>query len=427
MTTDLKTENTAKPWQRLHEADHELYALCEQELTRQRQGLELIASENFAPSTVITALANVFMNKYAEGLPAKRYYGGCSVTDDLECLAIERAKKLFNSSYANVQPHSGAQANAAALMALASPNDKILALDLAHGGHLTHGSAVNFSGRFYQSHFYGVCDRSGILDYERIAACAKEVQPQVIIAGASAYSRCIDFQKFHHISKEVGAYLLVDMAHIAGLVAAGVHPSPLPWADVVTTTTHKTLRGPRSGLMLWNNADLSTKLNKGVFPGTQGGPMQHVIVAKALCFKEAMHSSFVEYQRQTIANAKALAAEFERQGLAVLTGGTDNHLVLLDLSATKFSGKFAEQVLESAAISVNKNMIPGDKRSPMITSGVRIGTPAVTTRGMREQEMVTIATFIQRALENANNADYLVVLKHEVEAFAANFPLYPEW
>lgn len=417
----------AKPWQPLQDSDQELYLLCERELARQRQGLELIASENFASPQIIAAMANVFMNKYAEGLPAKRYYGGCAVTDDMERLAIERAKRLFNSNFANVQPHSGAQANAAALLALAAPNDKILALDLAHGGHLTHGSAVNFSGRFYQSHFYGVCEQSGILDYNRIAACAKKVQPKVIIAGASAYPRHIDFQKFHHICKDVGAYLLVDMAHIAGLVAAGVHPSPLPWADVVTTTTHKTLRGPRSGLMLWNNAELSAKLNKGVFPGTQGGPMQHIIVAKALCFKEAMHASFVDYQQQTVANAKTLAAEFERQGLKVLTGGTDNHLVLLDLSATKFSGKEAEATLETIAVSVNKNMIPGDKRSPMVTSGIRIGTPAVTTRGMKEQEMHTITTFIQQAFENASNASYMLNLKEEVATFADKFPVYPEW
>ena len=416
-----------KPWQLLEDCDQELYLLCERELTRQRQGLELIASENFASPQIIAAMANVFMNKYAEGLPSKRYYGGCSVTDDMERLAIERAKKIFSANFANVQPHSGAQANAAALQALAAPNDKILALDLAHGGHLTHGSAVNFSGRFYQSHFYGVSDHTGTIDYERVAACAQEVQPRVVIAGASSYPRRIDFQKFHHICKDVGAYLLVDMAHIAGLVAAGVHPSPVPWADVVTTTTHKTLRGPRSGLMLWNNSELSAKLNKGVFPGTQGGPMQHIIVAKALCFKEAAQADFIDYQHQTVANARTLAAEFERQGLKVLTGGTDNHLVLLDLVATKFSGKDAEALLERIAVSVNKNMIPGDKRSPMVTSGLRIGTPAVTTRGMKEQEMVVIAAFIQRAFENASNSDYLLDLKREVEAFADKFPVYSEW
>ena len=416
-----------KPWQLLEDYDQELYLLCERELARQRQGLELIASENFASPQIIAAMANAFMNKYAEGLPSKRYYGGCSVTDEMECLAIERAKEVFGANFANVQPHSGAQANAAALQALAAPNDKILALDLTHGGHLTHGAAVNFSGRFYQPHFYGVSDHTGTIDYERVAAYAKEVQPRVIIAGASSYPRRIDFQKFHHICKDVGAYLMVDMAHIAGLVAAGAHPSPVPWADVVTTTTHKTLRGPRSGLMLWNSSELSAKLNKGVFPGTQGGPMQHVIVAKALCFKEAAQSDFVDYQRQTIANAKILAAEFDRQGLKVLTGGTDNHLVLLDLAATRFSGKDAEALLEQIAVSVNKNMIPGDKRSPMVTSGLRIGTPAVTTRGMKEQEMLVIASFIQRAFENASNGDYLLDLKREVEMFAAKFPVYPEW
>ena len=411
-----------KPWQILADCDHEIYQLCERELVRQHDGLELIASENFASPAVIVAMASAFTNKYAEGLPGKRYYGGCEVSDELENLAIDRAKKLFNANHANVQPHSGAQANAAAYMALVQPGETILGFNLAQGGHLTHGSKVNFSGHFYRSHFYGVDETSGLIDYQTLEQQARELRPKLIVAGASSYSRQIDFARFRQISNEVGAYLLVDMAHIAGLVASGLHDSPLPWADVVSTTTHKTLRGPRGGLLLWNNDELSRAINRAVFPGIQGGPLQHIIAAKGVCFREANTESFRDYQRQVIGNSKALGCALRDEGFQLVSGGSDNHLLLIDLRDKDISGKDFENALGEVAITANKNMIPGDQRSPFVTSGLRVGTPAVTSRGMKEQEMATIANFLARA-ENGNRQS----LRAEVIDFARRFPLYQSW
>lgn len=411
-----------KPWQVLADCDQEVYRLCERELARQHDGLELIASENFASPAVITAMASAFTNKYAEGLPGKRYYGGCEVSDQLENLALERAKKLFNANHANVQPHSGAQANAAAYMALVQPGETILGFNLAQGGHLTHGSKVNFSGHFYRSHFYGVDEASGLIDYQQLEQQARELRPRLIVAGASSYSRRIDFARFRKISDEVGAFLLVDMAHIAGLVASGLHDSPLPWADVVTTTTHKTLRGPRGGLLLWNNDELSRAINRAVFPGIQGGPLQHIIAAKAVCFREASTEGFCDYQRQVVANSKALGRALQTEGFQLVSGGSDNHLLLIDLRDKDLSGKDFENALGEVAITANKNMIPGDQRSPFVTSGLRVGTPAVTSRGMKEQEMVTIAKFLART-ETSNRP----ALRDEVIDFARRFPLYQSW
>ena len=416
-----------KPWLPLQEHDRELFQLCERELLRQREGLELIASENFVSPQLLACIANPFTNKYAEGRPGKRYYGGCAVTDELESLAIARAKSLFKAEFVNVQPHSGAQANSAALMALAEPGDTILGLDLAQGGHLTHGSPVNFSGKLYRARFYGVCEETGHIDYDFVAAQARELKPKVIIAGASSYPRHIDFEAFHRISREVNARLLVDMAHIAGLVAADLHASPLPWADVVTTTTHKTLRGPRGGLLLWNDAELTANLNRAVFPGTQGGPLQHVIAAKALCFKEASSKAFRTYQQALVDNCASLAASLSAQGMQLVTGGTDNHLLLIDLRGGDLSGKEFEQALEKVAITTNKNMIPGDQRSPFVTSGLRIGTAAITSRGMGIAEMASIAAFLVRTHANHNNTQDLDELRQEVLALARRFPLYPHW
>ncbi len=416
-----------KPWLPLQEHDDKLYRLCERELLRQREGLELIASENFVSPQLLTAVANPFTNKYAEGLPGKRYYGGCAVTDELETLAITRAKNLFQAEFANVQPHSGAQANSAALMALAEPGDTILGLDLAQGGHLTHGSPVNFSGKHYRAHFYGVCEETGRIDYDFVAQQARELKPKVIIAGASSYPRHIDFEAFHRISREVNARLLADIAHIAGLVAADLHTSPFPWADVVTSTTHKTLRGPRGGLLLWNDAELTPALNRAVFPGTQGGPLQHVIAAKALCFKEASTAAFRAYQQEVVDNCRAIAAPLVAQGMRLLTGGTDNHLLLIDLRGSELSGKDYEQALDKVAITTNKNMVPGDPRSPFVTSGLRIGTAAVTSRGLGRAEMEDIAAFLVRTHANHSDAQYLAALRQEVTALARRFPLYPQW
>lgn len=416
-----------KPWSPLRAPDDDLYQLCERELTRQREGLELIASENFVSPPLLLAVANPFTNKYAEGLPGRRYYGGCAVTDELERLAIARAKKLFKAEFANVQPHSGAQANSAALMALAAPGDTILGLDLAQGGHLTHGSPVNFSGKLYRAHFYGVHEQTGRIDYDLVAAQAHRLKPKVIIAGASSYPRHIDFAAFHRISREVNARLLVDMAHIAGLVAADLHANPLPWADVVTTTTHKTLRGPRGGLILWNDTELTAAINRAVFPGTQGGPLQHVIAAKALCFKEASSEAFYAYQQQVVANCRTLAAALTAQGMRLVTGGSDNHLLLIDLRDGELSGKDFEQALEKVAITTNKNMIPGDQRSPFVTSGLRLGTPAVTSRGMRGAEMESIAVFLRRVQQHHTDHQHLSALRQEVLNLARGFPLYPHW
>jgi glycine hydroxymethyltransferase len=417
--------DTTRPWNQIADFDPDVYEMIESEYIRQQDGIELIASENFASANVIATTANVMANKYAEGLPSKRYYGGCEQVDRLEQLAIERACELFGSKFANVQPHSGAQANAAAFLTLLKAGDRILGLDLSHGGHLTHGSKVNFSGLLYDSHFYGLNSDTERLDYDQILTIAKKVSPKLIIAGASAYARQIDFSKFRQIADEVGAYLVVDMAHIAGLVCTGLHPDPIPYAHVVTTTTHKTLRGPRGGLILWNDSELN--FNKSVFPGTQGGPLEHIIAAKAVCFKEALAPEFTIYQKSVISNAKHLADGLISKGFKLVSDGTDNHLCLIDLSETSTSGKDLEIALGKCAITVNKNTVPNEKRSPFVTSGIRIGTPAVTTRGMLLNEMDQIANWIHSAFTNVNNDDVLSQIRSEVEKFAHRFPLYREW
>ncbi len=414
-----------KPWSLLQNQDPEIHQLIEAEFSRQQNGLELIASENFASVETIVAMGSILTNKYAEGLPGKRYYGGCEVVDKIENIAIERVKQLFGAKYANVQPHSGAQANAAVYLTLLQPGDKVLGMDLSHGGHLTHGSKVNFSGLIYESHFYGVDLETGRLDYEKVRAKALEVKPKMLIAGASAYTREIDFAKFRAIADEVGAYLFVDMAHIAGLVAAGEHMNPVPHAHVTTSTTHKTLRGPRGGIILWNDEKLN--FNKSVFPGIQGGPLEHVIASKAVSFKEALSPEFRLYQKQTRTNARALAEALVAKGFKLVSGGTDNHLMLLDLSETEVSGKQLEEALGKVEITVNKNTVPNEKRSPFVTSGVRIGTPAITSRGMGEKEMKQIAEWIWTTFRNVDNADVLAGVAKEVHALAAKFPLYPVW
>lgn len=416
-----------KPWNILADRDPEVYKLIEAELHRQQEGLELIASENFATSAVIASMGNIMTNKYAEGLPGKRYYGGCEVVDAAETLAIERLKKVFGANFANVQPHSGAQANAAVFLALAKPGDKILGLDLSHGGHLTHGSKVNFSGMIYESHFYRLHPETDLIDMDAVRKTALEVQPKVIVAGASAYPRAIDFETFRKIADEVGAYLLVDMAHIAGLVAAGLHQNPVQHAHVVTSTTHKTLRGPRGGIILWNDEALTKELNKAVFPGTQGGPLEHIIAAKAVCFKEALDPSFKAYQLEVVRNAAALAEKLVGCGFRLVSGGTDNHLMLLDLSDTDVSGKDLEEALGKVAITVNKNTVPNEKRSPFVTSGIRIGTPAITSRGLRRPEMDELAGLIHDTFKNFKDEQKLTAVKSKVVALASRFPLYPEW
>ena len=414
-----------KPWQSLADYDPAVYDLIEQELNRQETGLELIASENFASERVIASMGSILTNKYAEGLPGKRYYGGCEKVDEIEQIAIDRAKQLFGANFANVQPHSGAQANAAVFLALLQPGDKILGMDLSHGGHLTHGSKVNFSGINYESHFYGLDPETETINYESVEKIALEVKPKMIIAGASAYAREIDFKRFREIADKVGAYLFVDMAHIAGLVAAGEHPNPVPHAHVVTTTTHKTLRGPRGGLILWNDAEL--KINKAVFPGTQGGPLEHVIASKAVCFKEALDPNFKTYQQEVRKNAAALADALKECDFKLVSNGTDNHLVLMDLSETEVSGKDLEEALGQCHITVNKNTVPREKRSPFVTSGVRLGTAALTSRGMGPAEMKQIAAWIKQAFLNIQDAGKLATVKEEVESMCSKFPLYPEW
>lgn len=414
-----------KPWQVLENADPEVFGFIEDEFSRQREGLELIASENFASQAVLSAAANVFTNKYAEGLPGKRYYGGCEVVDRLEDLAISRVTELFGCKFANVQPHSGAQANAAVFLALIKAGDRVMGMDLSHGGHLTHGSKVNFSGSIYESHFYGLNPETERIDYDAVLKTAQEVKPKLLIAGASAYAREIDFAQFRKIADDVGAFFLVDMAHIAGLVAAGEHPSPIPHAHAVTTTTHKTLRGPRGGLILWNDADL--KFNKAVFPGTQGGPLEHIIAAKAVCFKEALQPEFKTYQKKVRENAQVLATSLMDEGVRLVSGGTDNHLVLADLSETKASGKDMEEALGKVSITVNKNTVPNEKRSPFVTSGIRLGTPALTSRGMGPNEMKKIAGWFKRVLDNFDNESELSTIRGEVESLASSFPLYPDW
>ena len=404
------------------EYDSEVGAAIEAEAARQRRNLELIASENIVSEAVMLAMGTVLTNKYAEGYPGKRYYGGCECVDVVENLAIERAKKLFGCDYANVQPHSGAQANMAAFIAMLKPGDTVMGMNLNHGGHLTHGSPVNFSGLYFNIVPYGVNDE-GFIDYDELEKKAMETHPKLIIAGASAYGRTIDFKRFREIADKAGSYLMVDMAHIAGLVAAGLHPSPIPYADVVTTTTHKTLRGPRGGLILANKeAAEKFNFNKAIFPGSQGGPLEHVIAGKAICFGEALKPEFKAYQEQVIKNAKALAAALQKQGFKVLTGGTDNHLMLLDLRDMEISGKQLQNRCDEVYITLNKNTVPNDPRSPFVTSGVRIGTPAVTSRGLVESDMEIIAKLIwQAATDFDNKADEI---RKAVTEICGRYPIY---
>lgn len=402
--------------------DPEVGKAVEDECARQRRNIELIASENIVSESVLAAVANVLTNKYAEGYPGKRYYGGCECVDVIENMAIERACKLFGAEYANVQPHSGANANTAVYFALLEPGDTVLGMNLNHGGHLSHGSPVNISGKYYNFVPYSVDDETQRINYDDLRTLAHEHKPKLIVAGASAYSREIDFQKFEEIAKEVGAYLFVDMAHIAGLVAAGLHQNPLPYADVVTTTTHKTLRGPRGGLILCRDAEFGKLFNKAVFPGLQGGPLMHVITAKAVCFGEALKPEFKTYQEQVVKNAATLADALLDEGFKLLTGGTDNHLMLVDLTNMDLTGKEMQQRLDDVYITVNKNTIPNDPKSPFVTSGIRIGTPAVTTRGMKEAEMKEIAHLIKLAAADFEaNHDKI---RTEVEQICDRFPLY---
>jgi len=408
----------------IKQADPEIARAIELELDRQTRKLELIASENITSRAVMATLASVMTNKYAEGYPARRYYGGCQYVDIAEELAIERSCKLFSSPYSNVQPHSGTQANMAAYFALLKPGDTILGMDLAHGGHLSHGSPVSFSGRFFNFYSYGVQRETGRIDYEEVRSLAEEYRPQMIVAGASAYARIIDFEAMRRIADSVGAYLMVDMAHIAGLVAAGVHPSPVPHAHVVTSTTHKTLRGPRGGFIL-AQGDHGKKLNSQIFPGIQGGPLMNVIAAKAVAFRLAMSERFKEDQRQTVANAEALAGHLLEGGVDLVSGGTDNHLILIDLSNKDITGKDAERALEEAGITVNKNAVPFDQRRPSVTSGIRLGTPSVTTRGMKEPEMAAIASMILDVLNNPGDEAVLRRVGDAVREMCDRFPLYP--
>lgn len=402
--------------------DKEVGEAIELECARQRRNLELIASENIVSEPVMMAMGTVLTNKYAEGYPGKRYYGGCEDVDIVENIAIERARKLFGCDYANVQPHSGAQANMAAFVAMVQPGDTVMGMNLNHGGHLTHGSPVNFSGLYFNIVPYGVNDE-GFIDYDEMERIAVENKPKLIIAGASAYGRTIDFKRFREVADKVGAYLMVDMAHIAGLVAAGLHPSPIPYADVVTTTTHKTLRGPRGGMILANKeAAEKFNFNKAIFPGTQGGPLEHVIAGKAVCFGEALKPEFKEYQEQVVKNAKALAAALVKQGFNILTGGTDNHLMLIDLRGMEVTGKELQNRCDEVYLTLNKNAVPNDPRSPFVTSGVRVGTPAVTSRGLKEEDMEKIAECIWLAATDfENKADYI---RAEVTKICEKYPIY---
>jgi glycine hydroxymethyltransferase len=408
----------------LAQADPEIAAAIENETRRQHEGLEMIASENFVSEAVLEAAGSVFTNKYAEGYPGRRYYGGCEYADVVETLARDRAKQLFAADYANVQPHSGAQANAAAFMALIQPGDTILGLDLAHGGHLTHGHKLNFSGKFYRPTFYTVRKDTEQLDYDEIESIAEREQPKMIIGGGSAYPRIIDFARMRAIADKVGAFYLVDMAHFSGLVAGGVHPSPIPHAHLVTTTTHKTLRGPRSGLILAGRADDAKNVDKSVFPGQQGGPLMHIVAAKAVAFREALDPSFKDYAGQIVSNARTLAAELANRGYRIISGGTDTHLMLVDVFEKGMLGSEAEHALGEAGITVNKNAIPYDTNPPLKPSGIRIGTPALTTRGMRDPEMKVIAAWITRALEQRNDPAALAKIRAEVLELAEQFPLY---
>ena len=402
--------------------DSELAAAMSDELKRQKRNLELIASENIVSPAVMAAMGSVLTNKYAEGYPGKRYYGGCEYVDVVESIAIERAKKLFGANFANVQPHSGAQANTAVYFALLQPGDTVLGMSLAHGGHLTHGSPVNISGKYYNFVPYGLNEETGMLDYDEVEKLAKENNPKLIVAGASAYPRKIDFERLSAIAKSVGAYFMVDMAHIAGLVAAGEHQSPVPYADIVTTTTHKTLRGPRGGMILTNDEELAKKINKAIFPGTQGGPLMHVIAAKAVCFGEALKPEFKEYGKQIVKNASVLASSLLEKGFDLVSGGTDNHLMLVDLRPFNITGKELETKLDEVYITVNKNAIPNDPQKPAFTSGVRIGTPAVTTRGLKEDDMKQIAECIYLTAKDFDSSKDKI--REMVTAICKKYPLY---
>lgn len=408
----------------LKSQDPEVFNAIKNELERQRYYLELIASENIVSEAVLEAQGSIFTNKYAEGYPSKRYYGGCDYADAVENLAIDRAKELFQAEYANVQAHSGSQANMAVYFAALNPGDKVLGMDLAHGGHLTHGSPVNFSGQLFNFISYGVDKDSGTISMEEVARVAHEHRPKMIVAGASAYPRLIDFAAFREIADQIDALFMVDMAHIAGLVAAGVHPSPVPYADYVTTTTHKTMRGPRGGLILAKE-EYGKSLNSKIFPGIQGGPLMHVIAAKAVSFKEAMSPEFVRYQQQVVKNSQALAAALTRYGFKLVSGGSDNHLLLVDLSNKDITGKEAEEVLESAGMTVNKNAVPFDTQSRFVTGGIRLGTPAVTSRGLQEQEMEQIAAWMNQAILNRRDAEQMQKIRAGVREMCERFPIYP--
>lgn len=407
----------------VREVDPEIAKSLDQELERERSHLELIASENFASRAVLETAGTVMTNKYAEGYPGKRYYGGCQFVDVAESLAIERVKKLFGAEHANVQPHSGAQANIAVYVAFIKPGDTVLGLNLSHGGHLTHGSPVNISGMYFHFVPYGVTKDTELIDFDQVRDLCRKHKPKLIVTGATAYPRVIDFKKFREIADEVGAYLMADIAHIAGLIVAGLHPSPIPHSHVVTSTTHKTLRGPRSGFIL-TKTEFAKQVDKAVFPGTQGGPLMHIIAAKAVAFKEAGTAEFKKYQEQIVKNAKSLAEGLKDAGLRLVSGGTDNHLMLVDLKALKLTGKVAEKVLDEVGITVNKNTIPYDTESPFVTSGIRIGTPAVTTRGMKETEMKLIAELISKILKNLNNESVKSKIRSQVEELCRRFPLY---
>src|SRR5215469_4985076 len=409
----------------LSETDPQIAAAIDNETRRQHEGLELIASENFVSEAVLEAAGSVFTNKYAEGYPGKRYYGGCAFTDVVENLARDRAKQLFSADHANVQPHSGSQANMAAYMSLLQPGDSVMGLNLAHGGHLTHGHPLNFSGKMYKIIPYGVRKDTELIDYDEMEQIAVRERPKMIIGGGSAYARVIDFARMRQIADKVGAKLMVDMAHIAGLVAGGAHPSPVPHSDVGTTTTHKTLRGPRAGMVLCRQ-ELAATVDKIVLPGIQGGPLVHIIAAKAVCFKEALEPAFKDYARQVVANARALAAKLMDEGFRIISGGTDTHLMLIDVFAKGMLGSEAENALGQAGITVNKNAIPFDTNPPLKPSGIRIGTPALTTRGMKEKEMLQVGAWIAEALNNRKDAQVLAKIRREVHELAEAFPLYPE-
>lgn len=409
----------------LKEFDIELYEAIEKEKNRQVTHLELIASENYVSDHVLTVTGSILTNKYAEGYPGRRYYGGCENVDEIEDLARARLKKLYGASYVNVQPHSGSQANMAAYRALLKNGDKVMGLALDHGGHLTHGHSLSFSGIDYDFHSYYVDKETEMINYDELEELAKKIKPKLIVTGASAYPRSIDFKRFNQIARSVGAYLMVDMAHIAGVVAAGLHQNPIPYADIVTSTTHKTLRGPRGGIILTNNEDIAKTIDRVVFPGIQGGPLMHIIAGKAVAFKEALEEDFITYQKQVVTNAKLLADELQKRGFYVVTGGTDTHMVLLNVKKTHgFTGKVAEVVLGEANITCNKNTVPYDTEKPLLASGIRLGTPAITTRGFKEKEIIEVAELIARVLNNINNKEVILEVKERVEALTKPFPLF---